>query len=149
MDIPLILVELSCELLRNILCIFEGALTTVTDNSWSLWCYTNRDIAYRWNPRRDVFGVCSTWVLVIMLGALLGVKIVQLIDARGKTLACRVDILRDRFSPHGSGRARGGLEPERPKGWGYPARVLFGKTLWETTFPCVIHFRSAQCQRSD
>ncbi|RXW22826.1 hypothetical protein EST38_g3006 [Candolleomyces aberdarensis] len=101
--------------------------------SYALRTYTASGQDYRWNPKRDVFGVASTLVLVIMLGALLSVKIVQLIDARGATILRRVDILRSRLNFHelkGAGEDLGRL-----KGWRYPARVLFGTKLWERKFP--------------
>jgi hypothetical protein len=117
---------------------FQEALTAMVDNSWSLTrnIYSNEDIPFRLIHRRIVLMVLSKWVLVIMIGALLGIKIAQMIDARGKTITHRVDILKDRLNAHElSG-------PPGNKGWRYPASALFGNTLWERKFPCVFHSSS-------
>ncbi|KAJ2931024.1 hypothetical protein H1R20_g6098, partial [Candolleomyces eurysporus] len=91
---------------------------------------------YRWWPKQKVAEVFSFWLLTIMLAALLCIKVIQVVDARGSTFFQRVDILRDRVSD-GPGQERlRKLSGGAPiPWWRYPVHVLFGRKIWERKFP--------------
>ncbi|KAJ2923711.1 hypothetical protein H1R20_g13387, partial [Candolleomyces eurysporus] len=93
---------------------------------------------YQWMPQHLVAADFIFWLLTIMLAALLCIKVAQLIDARGKSLSHRLDILRDRFSD-GPGYSKLGRlsDGESISWWRYPAHVLFGRKIWEQQLPCV------------
>ncbi|KAJ2931006.1 hypothetical protein H1R20_g6082, partial [Candolleomyces eurysporus] len=91
---------------------------------------------YQWLSQHLVAGDFIFWLLTIMLAALLCVKVVQLIDARGKLLSQRLDILRDRVSDSpGYSRLRSIGDGKSISWWRYPIHVLFGRKIWEQQLP--------------
>ncbi|KAJ2912322.1 hypothetical protein MD484_g8093, partial [Candolleomyces efflorescens] len=104
----------------------------ISFNIWSLWHITTGEIPFRWIKSSLVLWVFSAWILIIALVVLLGVKIIQHIDERGKKLSRKVDIMRDHLKDSESNPDK--LE-RQIEGWRYPVRALFGIALWERKFP--------------
>ena len=134
--------ELACKLtLVILLCKANGFILLIPVGIFvAVVSFSPRLKKYQWMAQQVVAGDFIFWLLTIMLAALLCVKVVQLIDARGRSLFQRLDILRDRVSDSpGYNRLRRLSDGKSISWWRYPIHALFGRKIWEKKLPCVLH----------
>jgi hypothetical protein len=92
-----------------------------------------------------IYAITMGWIVVLLLGVVLILRGLRIFEAGWKAFIVRVDVYscdsnaRKREVPRSKHFTFEGsrASPEGVPWWRYPREILFGRSLWESTLPCV------------